>query len=139
MPSNKSNIEIVQEAYRTFGNNEFEAFFALFEDNFEWNVLDGLPFGGRYRGRDEVMGVFKQIQDDWETFTLDIDRFIDGGDTIVAIGRYEATHGTTGEDMTAPFAHVLDIDDGKIQRYQQYTDTTQFQAVLPAEERQLSE
>lgn len=31
----ESNIGVVQEAYETFGNGEFDAFFALFENDFE--------------------------------------------------------------------------------------------------------
>lgn len=58
------------------------------EDEFEWLVSDGFPYGGRYRGRTEVKeGVFSQMQADREAFTHELDRLIDGGDTIVAIGR----------------------------------------------------
>lgn len=132
----ESNVEVVREAYSTFWSNDFDAFFALFEDDFEWIVSDGFPYGGEYRGQDEVLaGVFSPIQADWETFTHDLDRLIDGGDTIVAIGRYDATHGTTGKGVTAPMVHVFDIEDGKIQRFHQFTDTAAFQAALPEENR----
>jgi hypothetical protein len=134
----ESNVELVKQAYATYWNNEFDAFFALFEDDFEWVVSDGFPYGGEYHGRDEVMeGVFSQIQADWETFTHELDRLVDGGDTIVAIGRYEGTHETTGRAVTAPMVHLFDIKDKKIQRFQQFTDTAAFQAALPADERTL--
>lgn len=136
----ESNVELVRKAYTTFWNDEFDAFFALFEDDFEWIVSEGFPYGGHYRGRDEVMaGVFSQIRADWETFTHELDRLIDGGETIVAIGRYEGTHGTTGVEVTAPMVHVFDIEAGKIQRFQQFTDTALFQAALPAAERTVFE
>lgn len=131
----ESNVELVRKAYTTFWNNEFDAFFALFKDDFEWIVSKGFPYGGEYCGRDEVMeGVFSQIQADWETFTHELDRLIDGGDTIVAMGRYEGTHGTTGRAVVAPMVHIFDIESGKIQRFQQFTDTAVFQAALPPEE-----
>lgn len=136
----ESNIELVKKVYTTFWNNELDAFFALFEDDFEWIVSEGFPYGGEYRGRDEVMaGVFSQIQAEWETFTHELERLVDGGDTIVAIGRYEGTHGTTGAEVTAPLVHVFDIEAGKIQRFQQFTDTAMFQAALPADERTVFE
>jgi len=135
-----SNVDVVRTAYRRFWNNDFDAFFALFEDGFEWVVSDGFPYGGQYRGREEVMAnVFSEIQADWETFTHELDRLIDEGDTIVAFGRYEGTHGTTGVEVTAPMAHVFDVEDGKIQRFQQFTDTAQFQAALPPDERTVDE
>lgn len=131
----ESNVELVKKAYTTYRNNEFEAFFALFEDDFEWIVSDGFPYGGQYHGREEVMeGVFSQIQADWETWTLELERLIDGDDTIVAMGRYEGTHGTTAVEVTAPMVHIFDIKAGKIQRFQQFTDTAVFQTALPTED-----
>lgn len=135
-----SNIELVREAYNRYWNNDFDAFFELFEDGFEWIVSEGFPYGGQYRGREEVMsGVFSRIRADWQEFTHDLDRLVDGGDTIVAIGRYEGTHGTTGTSVTAPMVHVFDVEDGKIQRFQQFTDTAKFQAALPADVRTMGE
>lgn len=132
----ESNLELVQKAYTTFGNDELEAFFSLFTDEFEWIVSDGFPYGGQYRGQEEVMSeVFSQIQADWERFTLEVDRYIDGGETIVVLGEYNATHGTTGRDVTAPFSHVWDVEAGEIQRFQQFTDSVQFHAALPDKDR----
>jgi ketosteroid isomerase-like protein len=135
-----SNVALIKEAYTRYWNNEFDAFFDLFVEDFEWIVSDGFPYGGNYQGREEVMdGVFSHIQADWATFTHELDRFIDGGDTIVPIGRYEGTHETTGAAVTAPMVHVFDIEGEKIQRFQQFTDTAVFQAALPADERTVLE
>lgn len=99
MPANtdpESNVDLVRRAYTTFWNNEYDVFFDLFAEDFEWIVSEGFPYGGECRGRDEVMeGVFSQLQTDWERLTHELERLIDGGDTIVAVGRYEGTHGTS--------------------------------------------
>lgn len=143
MPStddSESNVELVRTAYTTFWNNEYDAFFSLFTDDFEWIVSEGFPYGGEYRGREEVMeGVFSQIQADWERLTHELERLIDGGDTIVAVGQYEGTHGTTGKHVTVPMVHIFDIEEGEIQRFQQFTDTALFQAALPEDERRRRE
>lgn len=44
--STDSPTQIVQKAYSTFGNNDWDQFFALFADDFEWIVSDGFPYGG---------------------------------------------------------------------------------------------
>ena len=132
----ESNVELVRTAYTTFWNDEYDAFFALFADDFEWIDSEGFPYGGEYRGREEVMeGVFSQIQADWERLTDELERLIDGGDTIVAVGKYEGTHGTTETRVSVPLVHIFDIEDGEIQRFQQFTDTAMFQAALPEDER----
>lgn len=119
---------------------EYDAFFALFEEGFEWIVSDGSTYGGRYRGREEVTeGVFRRIRAELATFTHELDRLIDGGDGAVAIGRDEGTYGTTGTDGTAPKVHVFEIDAGTIERCQQFTDTAMFQAALPPDERTVVE
>lgn len=131
-----TNIELVKEGYERFWNEEFDAFFELFTEDFEWIVSEGFPYAGQYQGREEVTeGVFSPIQDDWERFDHDLDRLVDGGDTIIAIGEYRCRHDRTGEDVTASMVHVFDIRDGQVTRFQQFTDTALFQAALPADER----
>lgn len=135
-----TNIELVKKGYELFWAGEFDAFFELFTDDFKWIVSDGFPYAGQYQGREEVMeGVFRPIQNEWDRFDHALDRLVDGGETIVAIGEYDCTHQTTGREVNASMVHVFDIQDGKIERFQQYTDTALFHAALPPEHRTLWE
>lgn len=54
------------------------------------------------------------------------------GDTVLVEGRYRATARATGKPFDAQVAHVYDLRDGKIARFQQYTDTWQFAQVTGA-------
>jgi hypothetical protein len=44
---------------------------------------------------------------------------------VVARGRYNGAYRKTGARIDAQFAHVWTLGDGKILRFQQYTDTAQ--------------
>ncbi|MFT0701818.1 nuclear transport factor 2 family protein, partial [Citrobacter meridianamericanus] len=49
-----------------------------------------------------------------------IERLIDGGDSVVAVGRYAATHRRSGKSFEARVAHVWTVEDGRIRRFEQF-------------------
>jgi len=51
------------------------------------------------------------------------EEFIDGGDTIVVLGKYSGTYKATSKSFQANFAHVWKLQDGKAIRFIQYVDT----------------
>ncbi len=97
-----------------------------------WNEAEGFHYSDRnpYVGPQAVVdGVFMRLGTEWDGWTLDIERFVDGGDSVVAMGRYRATCKANGKDLDAQFAHVWSLRDGKAISLQQYTDTAQAQSV----------
>jgi uncharacterized protein len=48
---------------------------------------------------------------------------------VLVEARYRATAKATGKPLDAQVAHVWDFRDGKVVRFQQYTDTWQFSEV----------
>jgi ketosteroid isomerase-like protein len=60
------------------------------------------------------------------------DEFVDGGDTVVALGKYSGTYKRTGKSFQANFAHVWKMSDGKAIRFVQYVDTLVVQRALQA-------
>jgi uncharacterized protein len=72
-------------------------------------------------------GVFMRLGEDFGgTFAVNVRRIVDGGDTILAEARYTGTAQATGKVLDAQVAHVWDLRDGKVVRWQQYTDTLQL-------------
>ncbi|MEM5617896.1 nuclear transport factor 2 family protein [Pseudomonas aeruginosa] len=79
---------------------------------------------GTYVGAAAIgAGVFQALQRDWEGFRVEIERLIDGGDSVVAVGRYAATHRRSGKSFEARVAHVWTVEDGRIRRFEQFCDT----------------
>jgi ketosteroid isomerase-like protein len=101
----------------------------------EWSEAEGIVYdpGHAFVGPDAVLqGVFGRIPQDFDGFTVTPRNFIDGGDTIVVEGRYTGHWKSTGKDLDAQVVHVFDLKDGKVTRFQQYTDTAQFADVTGA-------
>ena len=100
-----------------------ESTLAMMADDVEWTEPEGFMTGGTYHGPTEVLeNVFLPCQEEFETFRVEPTRFIDGGDTVVALGSFHATT-KAGEQIDSPFAHVYDLDNGRITRMLNYTDT----------------
>ncbi|MDP9362034.1 MAG: nuclear transport factor 2 family protein [Acidobacteriota bacterium] len=127
-----SNVAMMRSLYDAFGRGDVPAVLAGFDPGIEWMEAENINYADRspYRGPQAVVeGVFMRIGQDWSNFRINVDKFVDGGDTVVALGRYTGTNKTTGKPLDAQFAHVWSIRDGKIVRFQQYADTAQFARV----------
>jgi ketosteroid isomerase-like protein len=52
-----------------------------------------------------------------------VDDFIVEGDRVVSLGAYDGVNKATGKALRAPFAHVWQVTDGKLARFDMYADT----------------
>lgn len=129
----QNNVEIVREGYEAFNEQNLEKVLGKFDDNIEWVEPEGWPYGGTYHGPNAVVeNVFEPALSDNEDFVVRPDRFIDGGETVVVVGAFRGTVAETGNSFDLPFAHVHDMEDGRITRTQVYTDTAQYQQAARA-------
>jgi hypothetical protein len=80
-----------------------------------------------YVGPNDVLeGVFMRLGNDWEGFAVAPKELLDAGETVIARGYYSGTHKENGKQVRAQFAHFFTFRNGKIVKFQQYTDTAQF-------------
>ncbi len=127
-----NNLEIVQSLYQAFAEQDREQILAIFDPGIEWIQSEGFPGGGRYVGAEAVMdGVFGRLAREWEGWGAEVGRWLDAGESIVALGEYHGTNRATGRAMTAAFAHVLWLREGRVVRFEQYADTATVVAACP--------
>ncbi len=123
------NSDIVKGLYDAFGKGDVPAVLGAFDAGIQWREADGFLYadGNPYVGPQAVAeGVFQRIVSDVENFTVTPTNIIDGGHTVVVEGRYTGTMKATGVAVDAQFVHVWGLQDGKVVRFQQYTDTKQW-------------
>ncbi len=121
--------DIVRGVYDAFARGDVAAVLGVFDPKIEWREADGFLLADRnpYVGPQAVAeGVFQPLVRDVEHFTVVPENVIDAGATVVVEGRYRGTMKATGTPIDAQFAHVWQVRDGKIIRFQQYTDTVQW-------------
>jgi ketosteroid isomerase-like protein len=64
---------------------------------------------------------------EWDGFNVAPQEVHDAGDTVIAEGHYSGKYKKNGRSVRSQFAHFFSFRDGKIVKFQQYTDTAQFQ------------
>ena len=123
------SVEVVKGIYEAFGRGDVAAVLGVFDAAIDWREADHFLYadGNPYIGLQAVaQGVFQRVVTDVDGFNLAVENVIDGGDTVVSQGRYRGTMKKTGTPVDAQFAHVWHVRDGKVVRFQQYTDTRQW-------------
>lgn len=119
-----ANVDVVRQLYLGFSRSDVEAVRKLLDEDVEWLQCAGFPGGGHHRGVDTVLQrVFGNLRTQWQEFSATVDEYLDAGDCVVAIGSYAGRHMVTGTSMTAVFAHIFDLENGRITRFRQYADT----------------
>jgi len=120
------STEPVRALYAAFAKGDMPAALATMAEDIVWTEAENFPYADRnpYVGPQAVLtGVFARIGADWENFAVTSEELIDGGGTVVSLGRYTGVCKATGKPLRAQFAHVFRVKNGKIVVFQQYADT----------------
>lgn len=128
-------IDVVREIYVTHSGRDTPRFADLLAPDVVWETSENHPLrgDGPWVGRDAVVAqVANAVNDDFDDYTTEIDQFIDAGDHVITVGRYRGTYRATGKPLDAQVCTIYTVEDGLIVRFQQFTDTAQFRAVMHA-------
>jgi uncharacterized protein len=125
-------IDLVRRAYEGFANGDLGPLLGIMDEQVEWYEAEHMTYwpGGALVGPQAVVdGVFAPVARDFDGFRVEVHRIVGAGDTVLAEGRYGGTARATGKPLDAQLAHVWDFRDGKVVRFQQYSDTWHYAEV----------
>src|SRR5689334_24895055 len=95
-----SNLNKIKAVYDAFAKGDLTSVLATLSADFEWTEAEGFPYGGTYRGPKAVLeGVFMRLGSEWIGYAAVAHDFVDGGDTIVALGQYSGTYKKTNKSF----------------------------------------
>lgn len=130
-----NNTDLIKRIYEAFNSRDYPGVLEFLDANILWIVADHSPLSDRnpYRGLDAVRdGVFARIAAAFERFTVRADEFLDAGNKIVVLGYYDGLLKGKEPSFQTQVAHIWSIENGKVVKLQQYTDTYQLaQSVRP--------
>jgi ketosteroid isomerase-like protein len=127
----QNNVETVTGMYESFAEGDIDAVTASWDATIELREPEGIVGGGTLRGRDEILKkLFAGLADEWTDLSVIPQRFVDGGDTVVALTTWSGTYIETGKSVEFRGAHVFEFSDEKIVRWTSYADTALFNAAL---------
>jgi hypothetical protein len=128
-----SNLDTVKAIYQAFAEADIPSVLGFLSRDIAWTEAEGFPYAGTYHGPNSVLtDVFMRLATEWNGFAAVPEEFIDGGETVVALGKYSGTYKATGKSFQANFAHVWKLQDGKAIRFVQYVDTLLVHRALQA-------
>jgi ketosteroid isomerase-like protein len=126
-----SNVETIRRLYQALSQGDAQGMAAVCTAEVRWEITPGFPHSAAFVGLEAVFhDFFAPLMQEFESWRTVPETFLDAGDDVIALGHYHSRAKATGKDMTAGFAHVWSLDDGKAARLRHYADTVQLARAL---------
>jgi len=126
--NDSENLRQVKALYRALKSKDQQLIRKILVDEPVWDVSPGFPEGAIYCGITEIFGGFYQkLLARVHSFGAFPDSFVDGGDTVVALGHYHVTKSEGSSPILVRFSHAWRIDDkGRVEEVWQVADSARF-------------
>jgi ketosteroid isomerase-like protein len=120
------NTAIVQGMYDAFSRSDITRLLGACADDIVWNAVYGtgphVPMSGERRGKAAVTEFFRQVAENITFSRFEPQDFIATGSTVVTLGHYTATT-PIGKQFDSDWAMVFHLRDGKVVRFQEFTNS----------------
>ena len=124
---------VIRGVYADFARGDAEAVLAAFDPRIEFHLAEHHLYWPGPEGWTGPVAVaenfFARIEPDWRSFTVHPRVWHRAGETVVVQGRYTGVNRATGRPLDMQFCHVWQVRDGRVERFQQYTDTAHLRDV----------
>jgi ketosteroid isomerase-like protein len=128
------NTKVIQDAYAAFGRGDIPTLLGYMTDDIHWQPVIGsakyVPFSGERRGKAGVAEFFKQVAEAQDFKVFEPREFVAQGDKVVAIGHYGVVTKRTHKSFESDFVMVFTLRDGRIARFQEFTDSAGVNATF---------
>jgi ketosteroid isomerase-like protein len=134
----RSPAERLEQAYATWSDSKgmsADHWFDLFADTIEMRsvLAPEMPddLAAHRVSKSAAMEYFQTLGRDWEMIAFDADRFIDGGDDVVMVGRCAWRNRATGKIVDTPKVDIWHFEDGKAMTFLEMFDSLAFMRAIP--------
>lgn len=130
------NVALAKNLYDAFGRGDIPAVLGGMSPDVRWSEAESNPYmpsGEAWVGPNAVLeNLFVKLGGEWDGFGVHPKTFHAAGNAVVIEGRYTGTPKATGKSMDAQFCHIMEFSNGKLTRFQQYTDTSKLREAMGA-------
>jgi ketosteroid isomerase-like protein len=119
------NIETVKAMYAAFGRDDIPGMLKHMDESIVFTVpgTSAVPMAGTRNGLREVQLFFDDLARRQEFTVFEPKDFIAQANRVVALVHYEGRDKVTGRSFIADAAMLWTFGDGKVIRFQEFTDT----------------
>lgn len=127
-------LDIIRATYEGTSEENGKNLLAALAPEATWTEAAGFPYAGTYTGADAIVAnVFRRLATEWIGYSAKVHTYLADGDRVAAFGVYSGTYRATGKAMTATFAHLYRLKDGKIVSMEQYVDSAMVRDAMQAD------
>lgn len=120
----RTAYEIVKSHYDANDRRDLAGMLADIGPQTQWIEMAGFPCAGTHVGPEAIVeNVFKALGAQFDGYTFKLERLLDAGNDVIAIGNYTATSKKTGKHFNARVVHVWTVKNDKVHCFEQFTDT----------------
>ena len=124
-----AGVRLVGEIYEAFIRRDAEAVLERLHPDVEIRQTELVPWGGHYCGHDGAREFFGRVLCAIDS-TVTIERFIDAGDHVAAVGRTRGHTRASGVPFDLAVVHVWTVRDTRIARLEVYINTPAMREAL---------
>jgi ketosteroid isomerase-like protein len=119
----QENVEIVRRFIEARNAHDRAAMASYLHEDAVFHSAVTDVVGETFHGRDRIIGVFDQWEEDWSDLRWEVDEYIDVDDhRVVTLHRVIATGRASGIETVRELGGVIDIRDGLVVRQWIYLD-----------------
>jgi ketosteroid isomerase-like protein len=123
------DIQIIKELYAAFEKRDEKRIVLLFSPEVEIIQSAELPWGGHYRGVSGLSAFLNKLLAHVDSRVV-IEKFIDAGEHVVAVGQTIGRACATKMEFDVPVVHVWTVREGQIVRFEPFIDNATMLAAL---------
>jgi ketosteroid isomerase-like protein len=121
----QENVEVVRAIYENWMRGDFEAVFAVFDQEVEWFPPPDDPGAGEQRGHQGVRRSLAEWIRNWDDYRFELRQLIDYGDDVLAEGWQRGRGRSSGVDVSGEIFSVWTLRAGQVVRQRMFRDRAQ--------------
>jgi ketosteroid isomerase-like protein len=119
----QENVEVVRRAYDAWHRDGIEGVMPFLHEDIEWRNPEDSPIAGVFRGKQGVRDWLAQVSDVFGEMRFTPDEFREvSEDRVLVLLRFGFTASGSALEMEIPFAHVIDLTEGRATALRMYSD-----------------
>lgn len=126
MSNGQDSADIVRHFFGAFNAGDIDAAFATLSPDIEWTYYgpeDKIPFAGNFRGHAGVRDFFDRVGRSIQIREMTPLSLVGIGDQVYGRGIEESMSLATGRHYRVRWAHVYQVEDGLMTRFEEFIDT----------------
>jgi ketosteroid isomerase-like protein len=120
----EEHVEVVRLMWDAFLKGDLQTALSFSHQEVEWDGTN-LPDGQVGRGHEAILDHIKRWADQWEEWTVEVERIIDAGSERVVVLIRERGRSKSGLNIDEHHAELYDVRKRKVVRRQGFSDPSE--------------